>query len=49
VTDDRDPRPAVHPSEYSVAFTPRQVGGFIVLAAIVLAVVRRLRRPRSRA
>jgi hypothetical protein len=45
--DAATPRPT-DPSDYTVAFTPRQIGGFVVLAALVLAFVRWLRRPRGK-
>lgn len=39
-----DPRDAPREPEFSVAFSPRQVaGGFAILAALILLVVRRRR------
>ena len=48
MTDRREPGRPMDPEDYSVAFTPRQIGGFVVIAALVLWLVRRLRRPRER-
>jgi hypothetical protein len=45
VTDER-PDSSVEPQDYTVAFSPKQVAGFVLVAALVLAVLRRLRRAR---
>jgi hypothetical protein len=49
MTDRREPGRPTDPEDYTVAFTPRQIGGFVVIAALVLWLLRRLRGPRGRA
>ncbi len=46
-TDTPDGRADV-PTDLTVAFTPRQVSGYVLIAAIVVALVRWLRRPRGK-
>ena len=48
MTDDRTP-PTREPQDYTVAFSPRQIGGFVLVAALLIAVARRVRRRRGKA
>jgi hypothetical protein len=47
VTGER-PGDRLEPRDYTVAFSPKQVAGFVLVAALVLAALRRLRRARRR-